>query len=338
MFSKKNKVTIGLLLLFCVIGGLVVWQINKSRGSEASTLTGYEDMKFAQSTDEVYKIFIAQRDGELTTLERNGDHWIYNGKYRANPNIMENLLRTIRGVRMQSIPTQASVQHIVKELATIGIKVELYDKDQQLLKTYYVGGSTNDERGTYYIMEGSGRPYVVELPEVTGSLRGRFTLKGDQWRDKSILLEDPKSIEFVSVEYPKQRDQSFVIQKQGDQFSIQPFYPLTSKINRKQKTGAVNSYLFGFESVVAEAFENDNPKRDSFLNLVPFSIVNVKNQKGEEHRLQFYPLMSGLENPASQSGSAVVERYVVDVDGQDFMLVQQRVCGKLFWAYPMFFE
>ncbi|MCB9291126.1 MAG: hypothetical protein H6560_27725 [Lewinellaceae bacterium] len=49
---------------------------------------------------------------------------------------------------------------MVESLATEGMKVELYDKDGGLLKAYYVGGSTSDERGTYMIMEGAEQPYV----------------------------------------------------------------------------------------------------------------------------------------------------------------------------------
>lgn len=332
----QNKTTtwliFGLLLLGAVVGGYLYF----GKGEKQSTLS-YPEMQFAQNTDEVYKIFLVHRHGEQTTLERQDSIWIYNGKYKANPAIMTNLLRTIRGVQLKFIPTKASVPNIIKDLATNGIKVELYGKTNNLLKTYYVGGVTNDEDGTYFIMEDSNNPYVMELPEVSGGIRIRYALTGDQWRDKAIIAAPISSIQTVSVEYPKQKDKSFKLEKNGKTYSVTPFYPYVPKISRPLKTAAPASYLVGYENVIAEAFDNDNPHRDSILNTLPFSIIQYQTTEGNQKYVRFFPIQQkqqdGQGNQLPQ-----VERYLADVNGEDFMLVQHRLVGKLFWGYDMFFE
>jgi hypothetical protein len=334
-FGKKNitHYFLGTLLL---LGLLALWLMWRKSDTQKSSFQSVE-MQFAQNTDELYKIFIAQRDGETTTLERQGDNWIYNQKYKANLNVMEPLLRTIRGVRVQYIPTRASVPSIVNELASIGTKVELYAKNGKLLKVYYVGGATNDEYGTHMIMDGADQPYVTHLPELEGSIRWRYMLRGDQWRDKTILAEMPSKIVSVEVDYPKQKNKSFKINKLDGQYQVEPMYSTTSKSRVELNKVRVESYLVGMESVIAEGFENNSTKRDSVLAQVPFSVLKVKNETGQERTLRFFPIYYQNFDPLTDKPTPV-ERYFVEVNGQDFMLVQQILVGKLFWSYDSFYQ
>lgn len=331
----KNR-TLILLAAFVVLGGLTFWFLN--RNDKTTKNLEVPEMRFKQNPESVYKIFIADRTGNKTTLERKETYWLYNGKYKANPNIMDNLLRIIGGMRMQFIPTKASIPNIVKDLATIGIKVELYDKNNDLLTAYYVGGMTNNEYGTYMIKEGSDQPYVMELPSLQGGLRGLFTLKGDQWRDKSIFSEDSKKINFVSVEYPKQRGNSFKIEKKGEDYEVTPFYDLTPKIKKPKLDGYVESYLLGFEKVIAENFENQYEKKDSIRALLPFSIVTMRNDEGVEKVVRYFPIDADRRDDIT--GQPIpIQRYHADINnGEDFVLVQDRLTDKLFWSYISFFE
>ncbi|MEL6720357.1 MAG: DUF4340 domain-containing protein, partial [Bacteroidota bacterium] len=264
--------------------------------------------------------------GEQVTLERKGDHWIYNGKYKALPNAIDNLMRAFGEVEMSYKPANAAVPNMVSNLATQGIKVELYDKSGERLKSYYVGGETSDSRGTYMIMEGSEQPYIVHIPTWGGNLRARFNLRGNQWRDKTVLEAKVDDIVSVSVEYPKQKNNSFKLEKEGNEYVVKPFYDVTPTINKAVSQGSVEGYLVNFKSIGAEAFETDNPRRDSVTQTIPFGIITLKKVNGEEQKIKLFPIYNDVED-ATKSNEVVtyVERYFAEVNEEDFMLVQHRV-------------
>lgn len=323
-----------MFLVFIIMGGIAFWFLGREK---TSSTINYDDMRFAQDPDQVYKIFLADREGHQTTLIREGDHWVYNDQYQVNPNVMENLLETIGGVRLQFIPTKKMLPHIIRDLATIGIKVELYNKENDLLKAYYVGGMTNDERGTYMIMEGSDNPYVTYLPALEGGLRWRYALRGDQWRDKTFIEADPGQLEEIRIEYPKQKSKSFILDLSEKDPRPEPMHATTPRINAPVRDGRISSFLTAFDKVVAEGFDNQMPTKDSIRQLVPFSIITYKEAGEPERTVRFFPIGANLTDP-NTGAPLPVERYFADVNGEDFMLVQQRLVGKLFWSYESFFK
>ncbi|RMG79172.1 MAG: DUF4340 domain-containing protein, partial [Bacteroidetes bacterium] len=261
------KRTLILLLLFLVLGGAALLFMQKKEKTAHSTLLG-EDRHFEiKNPDDIQKIFIAQRTGiPPVTLERAGDHWVVNKKYRARESAVNNVLEVLTTVRMESIPSRAALDNIVKELSAQGIKVEVYGKNDTPLKVFYVGGVSPDERATYFIMEGSAQPYAVEIPSMEGSLRPRFELAGDEWRDRAVFREKPENIQSLSVEYPKQRSKSFVVERKGNAWDVRPFYDITPRINAPVLQNEVEAWLLGFDALIAENFVNDYEKKDSVAN------------------------------------------------------------------------
>jgi len=324
-----------LAVLFILLAGTAsiyfIWG-----GGANSKLSGWDRDFRVENTESIQKIFLADRRGNLTTLERSGDGWIYNGKYRANPNVMKNLLATIAEIELQSIPSSAAVEPMVKDLATHGIKVEIYGRGDKLLKAYYVGGVTQDERGTFMIMEGSNQPYVVQIPSMVGGIRVRYAITGDDWRDKTLFTMPPGDIVYASIEYPRLKNRSFILERSGDDFSIRPFYDVTPPIAAPYKKGSGERFLQGFENIVAEAFENDNPLRDTIVQRLPFSVITVKTKSGEELTLRLHPAKSS--NKYLDEPPPVYEHYLVEVLPQnDFMLVQDRIITRILWGYDFFF-
>lgn len=316
------------LIIFLLLGSATVWYL-MSKPDDKTTLAGADRRFKVENTDDIYKIFIADRKGIETTLERKNGEWIYNNQYKARPNAVDNVLDAVRRMEIQYKPPLAAVPNMIKSLAAEGIKVELYNKTNQKLKSYYIGGATADERGTYAIMDGAEQPYVVSIPGWEGNIRFRFNLKGDDWRDKTIFAENAEDIQSVSVEYPKNKNKSFKLERVGNTFQITPFYDITPIIHRPYKEGSVERYLEGFSNLGAEAFESDNPNREKTLQLLPFSIITVKEKSGAEKTVRLYPIFTAPNNS---------ERYFADVSNGDFMLVQHLVFAKILWGYDFFFE
>ncbi|HAD12983.1 MAG TPA: hypothetical protein DCF33_11175 [Saprospirales bacterium] len=327
--------TLILGLLFLVLGGTawyVIAKKNKQTGSHNSW-----DMEFSvANTNDIGKIFIADRQGRTATLERKQKGWFYNDKYPARPSAVDNLLETIANVRVLNIPPNGAIQNLVKETAAVGIKVEVYDRNNKPLKTYYVGGVTTDERGTIMIMDGSEQPYVVHIPGFIGQLRLRYLLGDDEWRDRAVFREKPEEIQSVSVEYPQRRNESFKLEKTGEAtYDIKPYHATTTLAKTPRRKGVAEAYLIQFESLVAEAFETQNPLRDSVTALVPFAVVTMKKTDGEEKKVRFWPVEVEYRR---DDGAPYVSRYFTDVNNEDFLLTQDRVMGGIFRGYGFFYE
>lgn len=327
--------TLLLAVLFLVLGA-TAWYVLSNKKQQTSSRVSW-DMDFGiKNQEDIGKIFIADREGRTATLERTTKGWMYNDQYPARPSVMQTLLETVTKLNVLNIPPDGAVSNMVKEMAAVGIKVEIYDRGGKKIKTYYVGGVTNDERGTIMMMEGSERPYVMHIPGFVGQLRARYLLNTDDWRDKAIFSEKPEEIQMVSVEYPQRKSESFRLEKTGEaSYEVKPFFNTTTAMKTPARKGVAEAYLVQFEKLVAEAFETENPLRDSVKALVPFALVTLKKSDGEEKLVRFWPVEVETRN---DNGQSFVSRYFTDVNDQDFMLTQDRVFGGLFRGYSFFFE
>jgi len=181
------KKTLTLLILFLVIGGFTYYLTTK-KDTKTTLLT--EARNFAvEDIDQVYKIFIANRNGKNITLERQKEYWQLNGKHRANPNAVSTLLNTIQKLKIKYTPPRTAIKNIINDIATNNIKVEIYNQAGEKIRGYYVGGVTNDELGTHMIKEETEEPFVTYVPGFEGSLRVRYMTEEIDWRDKAIFQE-----------------------------------------------------------------------------------------------------------------------------------------------------
>ena len=324
-----------LFLAFLVLGGAAYFFTKQNTKNQKTTEKW--DMDFAyENVDDIKKVFIADRSGKTITLDKKNGYWTVNDTWRARPTAVYNLMSTVKNVRVAYLAPEQANEGMVRSVASQGIKVELYDGKGKNLKTFYIGGVTQDERETYYMMEGSNQPYVVHLPTFVGSLRSRFFVDVEDWRDRAIFYEKPEEIQSISVEYPRSKSESFILEKTEEaKYSVKPFYSTTRVIERPMRKGIAESYILQYESLVAEAFENDHPERDSISQLIPFAIVSVKKTDGTEKTVRFIP-SEIVKKPAT--GEQIVIRELADCSWGDFMLIQDLVFNPIFRGYSYFFE
>jgi hypothetical protein len=334
----KNKKNLLLLVLALVLSGATFGYFQYKR---STNLNGY-DFEFAvKDTASVHKIFLADRQGRKVTLTRESvSEWKVNGTYRARKDAVDNLLNTIARVELMYRLPRNAVQNVVKDIASEGRKVEIYDKNNKRLKSYYVGGSDADGYGTNMMMDGSNEPYVTHIPSFVGNLRVRYFTEVLDWRDRYLFRLSPEEIQAVSVDYPLQKAKSFKLEKDEKDFKIAPFYDITPKISRPMTKGLVESYLLGYKKLGIEGFENGHPQTDSIKAALPFAIVTVKTVKGEERVLKFHPIVPKSLGGAllvSYDGKTTVERYYLEASNGDLDMVQHGLFEKIFWAYEGFF-
>ncbi|MEM6966741.1 MAG: DUF4340 domain-containing protein [Bacteroidota bacterium] len=337
--------TLILLLLFVLLGGGTFYLLqNKDQGS--TTSKNYNNNFAVENIDEIQKIFIADKEDYRILLERKKDHWLLNKQFKAKRDAIDDLLTTIKNVQMKYTTPRGAEEPMRRNLAVAGIKVEIYGKNDKKLKTYYVGGSTSNNLGTYMIMEDATEPYVVHNPLFQGMLRGKYLKLLDDWKDLTLFGESVEEIQSVSVEYPKQRNKSFKVERGDDgKFDVRPFYQATPTIERPVQPGAIEKFLTGFSLLHAESYSNANPERDSIAQTVPFAVLSLTNTEGETKSGKLFPIIYKDEygNPinflnSSIKSTASVGRYYIDYNDGSFRMIQHRVFERTFWAYDHFFK
>ncbi len=330
-----------LLIVFSVLAGVTTIVLTDEKKVASKNYSDWDRDFAVADLNTIHKIFIANRDGNTVTLERSGKDWQYNGQYKAHPNSVSLILQMLETIEIRFIPTKAAAENAIKTLASHGIKVELYDSENNKLKAFYIGGVTPDERGTYMIMEGAEQPYVMHMPIWEGSLRTRFTKpQSDDWRDKLVFDYQPDEIVELSIEYPKQKKNSFILTKVEGEYSIKPLNDLTPVIAKPINQAVVKTFLTKFKGIYAEAFENEHPKKELIRRQVPFCIMYFKTADGKEEEVRVHPKpeLDYAGNPIAAADYQPFERYLIDRSNGDFMLVQHLQFGPMFWAYSSFFQ
>ncbi len=324
-----------LLIIFAVLAAATYFYLNK----EDQTSSGDE---FAiKNIGQIAKIVMWDKMKRRITLTKEDNIWQVNGKYRARQDAVDLVLNTFQKLHVRAMVPKAAEENVRRDLNTNGIIVEAYNKAGKALKIYYIGTATKGSMGTYMMQKGGKYPYEVGIPNWEGVLGPRFMLEEVDWKDRGVFRYKTNDIKGLSVEYfqPERKENSFRIDKDGSEFKVQKLYGLSEKRTAiKQK---VLYYLKGYESLVAEAFESDNPKRETFVNATPFCEIKLETNKGEQKNVKLYPL-PGRQTGELNDGTPIranVERYYASINNnEEFMLVQDRVFQRILAPSDFFFS
>jgi hypothetical protein len=334
---KKNIWYLLVLILLVVAVYFLVFK------NKMTTLNGRDNDFAVADTASINKIFLADMSGKSVTLQRSNLHWIMNNTYPVRNDEIQVLLSTIKDVAVKYPVAEAAHNNVIKKLAANAIKVELYNKTNSLIKSYYVGGPDPLQTGTYMVMPGSDKPYATYIPGFDGYLTTRYSLDTDIWRDRTIFSFDIPQISSVIVNYTDNRkDSSFEIDViHSDSFRIKPLNgkPLNKPVAKEK----LFLYLLAYKFVNAEGYKNYEPTKDSLLHTIPFCTFTVIDKAGIPHVAKCFHKKVSIETMQQfdENGQPVsfdVDHYYASInDGKDFVLIQQYHFGRLFKTYDYFF-
>jgi hypothetical protein len=325
---KRNII----LLIVAIVAALVVFFLYKNRGDKSTTIDRAESNFKIEDISTIGRIILTQKDGTRSDLKRTGDHWTVNDQHRVRQSNIDHLLTGIQRQHLDHIPNRAATEHIIPSMAVSGIHVEIFDLDGKELLNYYVGGVTQDERGTFFLKEGSSQPYCLNQPGFEGGLRARYALTPVDWRDVRFWMEDTEDIDTLKVDYPKQHQHSFMLYKKGNGYGVEPMYNTTPRLEG-DPTNRVRSYLTILSKLACEDYINEAHEKDSILQMVPWlDMKMIYDDKTSS--LKFYP----VGPPGTSEFSPTVSRYFIHYEGKDFMIGQHEVLKGAFRSYSYFFE
>ncbi len=335
--NKNILLLLALLLLiaFAYVG------FNKKTSNSSSSID-ISDRDFAiENTDEIHRIKLTRRTGRTIDLKRNGKDWVVGEKNKkVSKNVMSNLMNVIKNIQIKFIPPAKYNEKVINEINRIGTQVDIYNDKDKLMKSYFVGGNVPDG-GTYYIMQGKTQPYVMERKVGYGGVRDLFIYQEEEIYDSAIWEINTSQIVSISVDYPKDKQESFIIQRSEDTFIIDPLYKTTRRNPIIPNQDFIKAYVEGFDVIYSESNENDNKLFSQLKDLVPFSIISFELQNGDKKTVKLYPVNQFLDQhedmPSLEKANLLyLERFFVVTDWGDLYAAQKRLILKLFRGYSYF--
>lgn len=280
------------------------------------------EKKFSvNEVEEIDKIFLSDRNGNNITLSKKENYWEVNEKYRVRPDAIKTLLSTVQQISIQSPVSESSYNNVIKQLATTGVKVEIYYNNS--VKTYTVGGSTNNHLGTYMLMDNAEYPYILHILGFNGFLAPRYGIQGyklniNNWRDNKVFKINSEEIRKLSLYDYNENKNSFTI-------NCQPISLINDEnIRIKYNINEVIKYLNHFSDLGREDFKGYDIDLTSEKLLYKL-IINYNNK---EDVLKAYTFSK--KNMNSNNSKPNVERMYATLNDGEVMLIQNYVFNKVF--------
>ena len=327
----KNKI---ILLLVVVLVGAAVYLWLKPNDDAAFR----EEMRDfgVKNIDAIDEIIISEKGHDSIVLTKQGESWKVNGKFMARPDLMATLLSTINKVKVKNRIPKEGIKQLTSLLAVHHKTVQIYANDE-LIKSYWVGGKTMDSRGTYMLMQNedgdtSNIPFVTHIEGFEGYLTERYVSQEDLWRDARLFYFPEMGISTIMVDYPENKAQSFKIQI--DEKNIELF-PLNSDVAApKVNMAALKTYLLNYKEVGAESFitKNNITKRDSLLKTTPLFVITVIDNKNNKNVIKGYrrKTLPGEVNYLGQHTEYDVDRlFGITASDKELCILQYYIFDRL---------
>lgn len=294
----------------------------------------------------VTKIVMKNTKQQQIVLSRQGDKWFVNEKYPAREELASILLNTISRVTSLSPVPKRAHDNVMRQMMTDNVKVQIYEGDK-IIKTYYVGGETNNGRGTYMMLESEHenekRPHITYVPGYQGFLTPIYAnIDEETWRSRMVFSYAEQDIEQLSVKYYGNDKASFQINRaSADSFIVRPLNE-QYLIAQPNELRYLKQYLAFYQSIASEAFETANSQKDSIMHTTPYCTIEVKTTKGEANKVNLYymPITKRTKSVVDQNGKPLtydLDRYYASQNGKEFLVVQYYVFGKILRQYSDFF-
>lgn len=330
------------IIIIIVLAAMAIWFVKNQSPERINLREG--NFALGDRTS-ITKIILDDTEKKHIELDKTDEGWQVNNKFEARAELIQRILDVITRIQSLAPVPQNAHDNVVRDLMTHHIKVQVFTNGESAARIYYVGGPTNDSKGTYMLLELNGkmasRAHIVFLPGYRGYLTPLFNTDEEQWRSKLLFNYTRANIRSLSVTYPGTDKNSFQIKRVAeDSFSVNPIDE-KFRINETYEQKYVRQYLDFYSSVSIEAFDNSYSKKDSMNSTLPYCYITITDKDNTVLKTKLYrmPISKRSKSQYDYSGMELtydVDRFYASFD-KDFAIVQYYVFGKLLRAYPDFY-
>ena len=326
--------TILYLVILAVLGfGIYYFLFNNSGSPYSATEAGFT----IKDTGAIGKIYIVTNDGDAILLERTDSAWMVNKKYKALPSTLRLLMTTLAQQAALYPVTKNAFDIVIKNMATDGIKTEIYGRDGKKMRVFYVGGSAVNNTGTNMLMEGAHTPYVVQVQGFDGYLTPRYTTNIKDWRDRTVFNIPAEEIKSVSVSYADKPVNSFTLSNDNNYINVKADTNIMKHLDSLNQRKA-HIYVKYFTNVNCEGYLNGLTEMDSTIRTAPKqSSIDITGIHGQHQHVDIYwMVLNKRSKNVTQSDPDVPDDYDADRlyavinDYKDTVMIQQQAFRKIF--------
>lgn len=332
------------ILAVLLLGSVWVWYSNRT---PKSTLIGNSsDFAFADTTAITKIILRDAKDFKIELTRQNTTDWQLNKRYAAKPFMVQQLLKTIAKVSVQSPVANAAKPNVLRMCQKPDKTVEIYTNNAQPAKKYYICGLTTNKNGTYALLDGSDKPYAIQILGLEGHLLTRYSTYEPDWCDPSIFRYNPADIATIELNYDNFfPSYSFKLTNLSpDSVTVEPLDKAEAPKNTKafNKSFGLN-YRNLFQQKNAEAYANEHSKLDSIKQSKPFCTITVTNRSGKIQvvPVHYMPINRRSKLQFDEKGKPIAfdrDRFFAFIHNQgDMVILQQFNFGDVFQRYEDFF-
>ncbi len=312
------------LLFLVVIVAALAWYFSSDRSPLTTSVKANTNFEI-KDTSQIGKIFIVDLNGRSINLKRQDDEsWTVNGKYTAREDAVQTLLKTFKNIYVQRPVPKEAQQEVNKVMAGASKKVEIYDREGEWLKTWYVGHATMDKKGTYMLLETpeygkATEPFIMDMKGFIGMLNTRFFTNEDEWRSVGIVRYPDMNIKKLEVDYPSNPEQSFKVELGGGNSIF--LYDGEGERVANYDTLLLKDYLLNYKVVSFENYRTglSEFQTDSVMNTTPYQIITITDP-GKKTTINVWPKKAPPDQMEMDNETpAVVDRervYVATQEGQ----------------------
>jgi hypothetical protein len=186
--------------------------------------------------------------------------------------------------------------NMMSVMASSAKEVKIYGKNNELIKTYFVGPNTQDHMGTIMLLETpedgrSEEPYITHIEGFTGFLNPRFFIDEMEWRSTDVFYYPNNDIAEIEVLHMTDPGSSFKLTYLGNNAlkferylngTLTPFAQLDSTLAfdllKRMRKVNLETYNTMLKPTAA----------DSIKSITPAFVLRVKNTAGAITSLNLY--------------------------------------------------
>ncbi len=314
------KKVLGLLILAAVIVCIILLQQKNTLEDEMSNFS-------IENIDDVNQIYFADKMNNEVTLIKENNSWMVDEEYPVRNEAIELLFSTLEKMKIKYPVSESMHNSVIKELATQGVKLELYSGDESLMKTIYIGGETADFLGTYMMIDGSEKAYVMHLPGFNGFLSPRFNIDGRKvtsqiWRSRKIFKGS--MIDSLRMEFHDEPTKNFFLSTKESL--------IIYGNNQKQKidSNSIKNYLNLIKTINCEGYVNDLKSRDSILTSEAVHTFTIYYTDKTSVKLNTFRKKWRHKTYITETQSQYDVDRLYGYNGNDFMLIQNYAFNPVF--------
>lgn len=206
---------------------------------------------------------------DTVDLRFQNSRWNVNGLWDADVQMIKVLFATLRQVEPRR-PVAASVRDsVIQELATKGVRVNLFQDGQKSLS--FLAGGNGEKTETWFLKEGDTEPFVMSIPGYRVYAAGIFELEKNGWRSRRVFDFNWRNFKSLTVHFPLESKNDFEIEMQGRYFGI--------KGMPQADTTRLNNFLDAVSLLFADRFIKDPASLNDTTGIARFEITDIGNRK-----------------------------------------------------------